>query len=130
MAWIQPTTLLAVFLIQCRIGACLMIMPGFGSSRIPMNVRLFISLAVSIGLAPLLLASVMKSLPDTNLERVFLLIATELLTGITIGFIGRIFMTALETMGSYAAMFMNLAAMGAVRLNPTMPCPRWSTSFP
>ena len=116
MAWIQPSTLLAVFLIQCRIGGCLMIMPGFGSSRIPMNVRLFISIAVSIGLAPLLLAPVMKSLPDTNLDRVFLLITTELMTGITIGFIGRIFMTALETMGSYAAMFMNLAAMGGSSL--------------
>ena len=116
MTWIQPTTLLAVFLIQCRIGACLMIMPGFGSSRIPVNVRLFISLAISVGLAPLLLGEVMKSLPDTNLDRIALLIATELLTGITIGFIGRIFMAALETFGSYAAMFMNLAAMGGAPL--------------
>ncbi|WP_319411799.1 flagellar biosynthetic protein FliR [uncultured Cohaesibacter sp.] len=112
MTWLHPTTLLAVFLIQCRVGACLMIMPGFGSSRIPRNVRLFLSLAVSIGLAPLLLAPVLKSLPDTELGRVVLLITTELLTGVTIGFIGRIFMTALETMGNYAATFMNLAAMG------------------
>nr|WP_321454770.1 flagellar biosynthetic protein FliR [uncultured Cohaesibacter sp.] len=112
MNWLSSTTLIAVFLIQCRIGACLMIMPGFGSPRIPTNIRLFLSLAVSLALAPMLVPHVEQSLPDTNLGRVALLIATELITGISIGLVGRIFMTALATFGNYAATFMNLAAMG------------------
>nr|WP_319390785.1 flagellar biosynthetic protein FliR [uncultured Cohaesibacter sp.] len=123
MSWLQPTTLLAVFLIHCRIGSCLMVMPGFGSARIPMRIRLYVSLAISLALSPLLLASVLPSLPDTRLDRILLMIVTEVLTGITIGFIGRIFMAALETFGSYAANFMSLAAMGGAPLEADEPLP-------
>ena len=41
----------------CRIGACLMLMPGFSSPQIPAQVRLFVALAVTLSLTPLLLAT-------------------------------------------------------------------------
>ena len=46
---------MSVFLIFCRIGTCLLMMPGFSSSRIPMQIRLFVSVAISLALSPALL---------------------------------------------------------------------------
>ena len=46
--------MLLVFLLFCRIGGCLMLMPGFSSARVPPQVRLFIALAVTLALAPML----------------------------------------------------------------------------
>ena len=45
---------LSVFVLFCRIGACLMLMPGISGPRIPVKVRLFLAFAVTLGLAPLL----------------------------------------------------------------------------
>ena len=44
----------ALFLIFCRIGTCLMLMPGFSSSRIPAQVRLFLSFAITLALSPII----------------------------------------------------------------------------
>jgi flagellar biosynthetic protein FliR len=49
---IGPEIVLATFLLFCRIGACLMVMPGFSSPRVPMRVRLFVAIAVTLALAP------------------------------------------------------------------------------
>src|SRR5690606_31883263 len=46
---------LSTFLLFCRIGGCLMLMPGFASPRVPAQIRLFIAIAVTLALAPLLL---------------------------------------------------------------------------
>ena len=54
MSPIGPQTVLLVFLLFCRIGGCLMLMPGISSARVPAQVRLFIALAVTLALAPLL----------------------------------------------------------------------------
>ncbi len=45
-----PGLLLSVFFIFCRIGACLMLVPGFGSARVPVQVRLFFSLGASVAI--------------------------------------------------------------------------------
>ncbi|XMD07617.1 flagellar biosynthesis protein FliR [Brucella melitensis] len=39
--------ILAAVLAFCRIGACLMLMPGISSARIPLQVRLFICRAAA-----------------------------------------------------------------------------------
>ena len=41
MSDLTPATVLAVFLIFCRIGSCVMIMPGMSIARVPMQMRLF-----------------------------------------------------------------------------------------
>ena len=38
-------TVLALFAAFCRVGGCFMLMPGFSSARIPMQIRLFVSVA-------------------------------------------------------------------------------------
>ena len=44
---------LAVFLVFCRVGACLMIVPGLASARVPSRVRLLLALALSLCIAPI-----------------------------------------------------------------------------
>ena len=38
---------IAAFLAFCRIGACFMLMPGLSSARVPVQVRLFVSIAAT-----------------------------------------------------------------------------------
>jgi flagellar biosynthesis protein FliR len=45
--------IMALFLAFCRIGGCVMVMPGFSSARLPMQIRLFLALALSLALLPL-----------------------------------------------------------------------------
>jgi len=102
---------LAVFLLFCRIGACLMVIPGFGSNRVPMRVRLFVALAVSLALAPLLAPDIQMALPDETTGTVSWFIGAELLTGLFIGFLGRIFLAALETLTTLVSMAVGLSNM-------------------
>jgi flagellar biosynthetic protein FliR len=52
---VTPDTVLHAFLIFCRIGACLMLMPGFSSPRVPVRFRLFIAVGITLALAPFVL---------------------------------------------------------------------------
>lgn len=103
--------LLSVFLLFCRIGACLMVIPGFSSDRIAMRIRLFIALAVTLALTPLLLPVMRAALPDQTLATTARLIASELFTGLLIGFLGRIFLAALETLATLVSMAIGLSNM-------------------
>jgi flagellar biosynthetic protein FliR len=94
---IGPETILSVFVIFCRIGGSLIIAPGFSSSQIPPRVRLFIALAVSLALTPLLLDTVRPKIGDGSAATLLTLIFSELVTGLLIGFIARLFFMALET---------------------------------
>ncbi|WP_153772081.1 flagellar biosynthesis protein FliR [Labrenzia sp. CE80] len=105
------TALLATFLLFCRIGACLMIIPGFSSDRVAMRIRLFIALSVTLALAPMLLPTMQAALPDQSLVTVGGLIVSELFTGFLIGFLGRIFFVALETLATLVSMAIGLSNM-------------------
>lgn len=108
---ITPNTVLAVFLIFCRVGGCLMVVPGFASAYVPARVRLFIAVAVTLALSPLFLPAVEARLGDGAPATMFSLIVTETMTGFVIGFIGRIFFAALQFIGSAATQAIGLSAM-------------------
>lgn len=109
MTDLGPQAVLATFLIFCRVGTCLMLMPGFGSPRVPMQVRLFLVLAVTLALAPLLVAGVKASIPNEAPVTVFGLIASEVIIGAIIGLMGRMFFVALQFAGSAIAMLIGLS---------------------
>ena len=98
-----PRVSLGAFLLFCRIGGCLMLAPGFSSSQIPMQIRLFVALAVTLALTPLLLDKIPASALGDDPILTLKLIAVELLVGGMIGFLARIFFFALETLASGAA---------------------------
>jgi flagellar biosynthetic protein FliR len=95
---------LAAMIAFCRIGGCLMTMPGFSSSRIPPQVRLLVALAVTLMLAPLARAAMPSALASQNLSALIPLMLGELGAGLTIGLMGRFYFLALQFLASAAAM--------------------------
>ena len=104
-----PQAVLLTFVLFCRIGACLMVMPGFSTTRIPMQVRLFIAISITLMLAPLLLPPLREAVPEAGPDRILLLIFGETLVGGLIGLMGRIFFLALQFMATAAAMYIGLS---------------------
>ena len=76
---------LTVFLVFCRIGGCLMVMPGFSSARFPMQARLFLVVALSFALTPLIQPVTGQSLADLSPTGLMSLIVVELGLGLVIG---------------------------------------------
>jgi hypothetical protein len=111
MSLIGPETVLLVFLLFCRIGGCLMLMPGTSSARVPVQVRLFIALAVTLALTPLLEPTLRAGLANKPSSVALLLIISEIVTGALIGLMGRVFFQALQFMASAAAMFIGFGTM-------------------
>jgi flagellar biosynthesis protein FliR len=106
---LAPHLIIGTFLLFCRVGACLMLMPGFSSPQIPVQVRLFLAIAVTLSLTPLLIGHLpLKAFSDEPLMALRY-IATELLVGATIGMLGRLFLLALETMATAAALSIGLS---------------------
>jgi len=128
MMAIGPELVLLVFLIFCRIGGCLMLMPGFSSSRVPVNVRLFIAVAVTLALAPTLLPGLRAALPTLPDATVVSLLVTESTIGILIGVMGRMFFLALQFMASAAAMYIGLGNLPGTPIeDATEPLPAFAT---
>jgi len=108
------TTVLAVFLIFCRIGTCMMVAPGFSRANIPVQIRLFLAVTVSLMLSPLLqqvVRPVIEGAPDSV---VIGLIGSEVLVGLVIGLTARIFFVALETLATFIASAIGLGMAGTV----------------
>lgn len=94
---------IAAFLAFCRIGACFLVMPGLSSVRVPMQVRLFMALAATGGLLMLLWDQIFPFAdrrPGVLVPR----IASELLIGVLIGLLARIYILALQFIGAAIAM--------------------------
>jgi len=106
---IGPQLVLATFLIFCRLGTCLMLLPGFSSPRIPVRVRLFLVLSVTLALAPLLAGKVQEGITGDGPVVVLGLIASEMLVGAIIGLMGRMFFLALQFAGATIAVVIGLS---------------------
>jgi flagellar biosynthetic protein FliR len=105
---------LASFVLFCRIGSCLMLMPGVSNARVPVRVRLLLVVAVTLALTPLLSPLIEKTLLDSSPLVLARLLFSEILTGLLIGFLGRIFFSALEALGIAIAQLIGLSgALGS-----------------
>lgn len=127
MTAITPDALLGVFLIFCRVGACLMVVPGFSSLRVPMQVRLFIALATTLAVSPLVLDKAQAGLGSQAPAIVLLYILSETLTGLTIGLLGRIYFLALQTMATAVAMSIGFGGMAGTPVDESEPLPAVSS---
>jgi flagellar biosynthetic protein FliR len=102
-----PEMLASIFVLFCRIGACLMTAPGFSSHRIPTRVRLFVALTLTLALTPALTGG--KPFALDGLAALGGTIFSELLIGGFIGLMGRLFFLALETMMMAASMSIGMS---------------------
>lgn len=89
-------------LIFARVGAILMMLPGFGESYVPPRVRLSLALVLSLALWPIV-GGALPALPAT-LGATVGWVMREVLTGLAIGAILRSFMTALTTAGEIVSL--------------------------
>lgn len=106
-------------MIFARLGAVLLMLPGVGESYVPPRIRLSLALVMSLALWPVVSGS-LPGLPAT-LGGMAGWIIREVLVGIAIGALLRMFLTALATAGEVVALQTTLAF--AQTANPTQAAP-------
>ncbi|ACB97145.1 flagellar biosynthetic protein FliR [Beijerinckia indica] len=114
---------LFVTILFCRIGFCVMLLPGFSSPRIPLKVRLALALALTLTLTPFLAEEVRPALRDETPLLLAHLMISESLMGFFIGFSARIFFAALETTANAMAMMIGMTNVLGAPVNEEEPLP-------
>lgn len=117
---LTQTSILAAFLAFCRVGACFMVMPGLSSVRVPMQVRLFTAIAVTIGLLTFLWDRIYPFV-DPHPAVLVPMIASELLVGGLIGVMTRLYMEALRFIGAGLAMLIGFNTSGGTAIEEAEP---------
>jgi flagellar biosynthetic protein FliR len=105
-------SVLVLFAIFCRIGACIMTLPGFSSARISMTVRFFLAFSVSMAMTPLLFDSIYPRVSGGGASLVVVIIA-ELLIGLMYGLVPRLYVLGLQFAGSAISMAIGLNTPGS-----------------
>jgi flagellar biosynthesis protein FliR len=114
---------LLVFIVFCRLGACLMIMPGLASLRVPVQVRLFVALALSASVAPIVPVDIRGIVAEGDQMRFIQLAVTEVLTGALFGFLGRLYYAALQFAAIAMSNFAGLGQLSGAVVNDAEPMP-------
>ncbi len=97
-------------LIFCRVGGCLMLMPGFSSSRVPVGVRLGMAVMFAATITPLIEFAPQRFQSGTSYFA--LMVAGEVLIGGAIGLLGRILFAGLHFAAVSAGAMIGLTAAG------------------
>ena len=114
---LDNTSLVATFLIFCRIGACLSLAPGLAMPRIPMRARLLAAIAVTLALAPALVDRARAAAAPASPAELALIIGGEFLVGATLGLMARYMLAALETFAVAAAMSVGMSSIFVQRID-------------
>ena len=109
----------AAGLVFARLGSIVMLLPGLGETFIPARIRLSFALALSLMLFPILIGKV-PALPASAGD-FGLAVAREVLIGLMIGAILRLFMTSLATAGEIVSLQTTLSL--AQTANPMQATP-------
>ncbi|MDN5249202.1 MAG: flagellar biosynthetic protein FliR [Alphaproteobacteria bacterium] len=90
-------------LVFSRVGACFMCMPGMSSARVPVNVRLFLALAFSVAIMPIVQPDFNKLVDQPPTLYLLAFIASESLVGAVLGLTAHMFFWALQFMATTIA---------------------------
>ena len=116
-------SVLVTFIVFCRIGGCLMFVPGYSSVNVPAQVRLFIALVTTFALTPILM-TILKPLTENAAPLTLaFLIGSEIVIGTVIGLGGRVFFLALQTMATVMANAIGLSSIPGTPIGDTDPAP-------
>lgn len=96
---------LTVFVVFCRIGSAIMVLPGFGDGFVSVRIRLLLALSVSVVVA--IVVDPVASIRDP--AALILLLFGEILIGIFIGLTARILINALQVAGTIIAFQASMA---------------------
>lgn len=101
----------AAFLVFCRVGGCLMMVPGFSSPRLPVRIRLLMALGVALAVMPLVHQQVMTSAAAIGEALRPVLVLSETLLGAAIGLTARLYLLGLQFAAIFAANAIGLAGI-------------------
>ena len=104
-------TVLALFLAFCRMGGCVMVLPGFGSARVPPQIRLFVAVALSMAVLPVLWDTIYPRASSPGATYIGL-IATETMIGVMYGLIARLYTLGLQFAGAVLTTSIGFSAPG------------------
>lgn len=96
----------SAFLVFCRVGAVMALMPGFGEQLVPARIRLVLALAFTAVVAPSILPRL-----EPEPGAFFLPIAVEVAAGLALGLGLRLFVMALQMAGMMIAQATSLAQL-------------------
>jgi flagellar biosynthetic protein FliR len=120
-AELAPRAALGAFVLFCRIGGCLMLAPGFSNTQIPTQIRLFVALAVTLTLTPLLLERVPAAALGDDPILTLRMIVVESLVGGMIGILARLFYFALEALAVGAATMLGFTSPSGFQIENDEP---------
>ncbi|QND49559.1 flagellar type III secretion system protein FliR [Rhizobium lusitanum] len=106
-------TILALFLAFCRIGGCMMVLPGFSSGRVPPQIRLLLSAALSMAILPLLWNTIYPEVSKSSATYISL-IFTETVIGLMYGMMARLYTLGLQFAGTIISMLIGFNAPGGM----------------
>lgn len=92
--------ILSVFLIFVRVAALVGTAPYFSSKSFPIRIKVFLAIALSVVLFPVIPASSVHLPYDTHALQVMVLILKEILVGAAMGLTGQIIFAGLEMGGA------------------------------
>ncbi|RYE58855.1 MAG: flagellar type III secretion system protein FliR [Rhizobiaceae bacterium] len=98
---------LALFAAFCRIGGCIMVLPGFSTARLPTTIRVLIAVTVTIALLPVMWDLIYPRIQGTTPDYM-LLCVYETLIGVVLGMIARFYALGLQFLGTVMTMMIGL----------------------
>ena len=107
-----PALAATFMLVFARVGAMVMLMPGFGESNIPVRIKLGIALLLTLIILPLHRAAYQIDL--TSMSSLGVLMVHEIVIGIVLGATARVTLSALAVAGSVIAQQLGLGFVTAV----------------
>jgi flagellar biosynthetic protein FliR len=110
----QVFTFLIIF---ARVGCMLMVMPGVSDITVPMNIRLYFALALTLVLMPVIAPFLPTDIPKEPIAFALLVIG-ELLIGLFVGLMSQIMMNSMNLAGIFVAHVTSLSS--AFTFNPQM----------
>lgn len=111
------------FTIFCRVGAAMMFLPGIGSARVPMNVRLLITSAMALALTPMLHGPVSQLVAEFPERARPYLLFNEVAVGSAMGLMARFFLLALQFSATTTANAIGLAGVPGQPVDDTEALP-------
>src|SRR6059058_1186543 len=107
-----PALAAAFMLVFARIGAMVMLLPGFGETNIPVRIKLAIALALTLIILPLHRAA--YAIDMQSMAPLMVTLVHEIVIGVVLGATARVTLAALQVAGSVIAQQLGLGFVTAI----------------
>ncbi|MBI5318760.1 flagellar biosynthetic protein FliR [Bradyrhizobium sp.] len=109
---VLPALAATFMLVFARIGAMVMLLPGFGETNIPTRIKLSIALLLTLIILPLHRTAYQVDM--SSLTPLMVLMLHEIIVGIVLGATARVTLSALQVAGSVIAQQLGLGFVTAI----------------